>query len=90
MEVLKYAAISWFLIRFSMSGLIQYLTLGEMAGPRCTRVTRAPWRHSSSAAMAAEFFAPTTTTSEFIERMRLAIIMRDLGQILTGNGQSVG
>ena len=57
------ARISPFLIRFSMSGLIQYFTLEWMPGPRCTMVTRAPRRQSSSAAMAAEFLAPTISTS---------------------------
>ena len=41
----KYALISPALMRFSMSGLIQYFTCGCIPAPRCTSVTRAPWRH---------------------------------------------
>jgi hypothetical protein len=42
--VSKRAGIAFSLMRFSMSGLIQYFTESEMAGPRCTSVTRAPAR----------------------------------------------
>ena len=49
-------------IRFSTSGFTQYLIEPDRASRRCTRVTVAPARYSSRAAMAAEFFPPTTTT----------------------------
>src|SRR5450755_1623946 len=68
-------------MRFSISGLIQYFTELPIPSCRCTIVTRAPWRHSSSAAMAAEFFPPTIKTSS-PERMWLAVIMQDFRQVL--------
>ena len=43
-EVLKYALMLPSLIRFSRSGLIQYLILSDSTGPRTTRVTSDPWR----------------------------------------------
>ena len=75
---LKYALISPFLMRFSMSGLIQYFTCGCISGPRWTSVTRAPLRHSSSAAMAAEFLPPMTNTSVFEVRMRIVVVVHAL------------
>jgi hypothetical protein len=60
--VLKKALMAPSRMRFSRSGLIQYLTLGETDGPRTTSVTAAPWRKHSRAALADEFFAPTTAT----------------------------
>ena len=61
-RVSKRAAIAPSLMRFSMSGLIQYFT--ESRDPRAPVHERdgAPARWSSRAAMAAEFLPPTTTT----------------------------
>src|SRR5713226_2806763 len=60
---LKCIGISPAFTRFSMSGLTQYLMVEPSSASRCTIVTWAPLRHKSSAASAAEFFPPTTTTS---------------------------
>jgi hypothetical protein len=49
------------LMRFSMSGLTQYLMVVELDA-RCTSVTCAPARNISSAASAAELPPPTITT----------------------------
>ena len=77
-------------MRFSMLGLIQYLTRSEMPAPRWISVTRAPVQYSSSAAMAAEFLAPTTSDVVIVVRMRLLVIVDDLVQIFAGDVQQVG
>ena len=61
-QALKRAAIEPSLMRFSMSGLTQYLIESPSVGWRWTSVTCAPPRNSSRLASAAEFLPPTTTT----------------------------
>ena len=51
-------------MRFSMSGTSQYFAPSK-SGCRCTIVTRAPARISSSAVSTAEFFPPITRQSSF-------------------------
>ncbi len=50
------------LMRFSMSGRTQYLIVRFSSERRCTSVTWAPARNSSSADSAAELPPPTITT----------------------------
>src|SRR4029453_4312322 len=56
------AAMEPALMRFSISGRTQYLIVSPSVAPRWTSVTWTPARNSSSAASAAEFRPPTTTT----------------------------
>ena len=61
-SVSKREAIAFSAMRFSMSGLTQYLIEPDSRSRRWTRVTKAPARKSASAASAAELLPPTTTT----------------------------
>src|ERR1700733_10215645 len=84
----KWALISPLLIRFSMFGLIQYFTRSEIPAPRWSIVTRAPVQNSSSAAMAAEFFAHDQHVV-IVVRVRLLVIMDYLVQLFTGHVEHV-
>ena len=88
--LLKWALISPFLMRLLMSGRIQYLTWRCISAPRWTRVTFAPWRHRSSAAMAAEFLPPITSDIEAVEGVGLVVVVLHLAEIFAGDSEVVG